>query len=630
MHKPIKILPAYLANQIAAGEVIERPASIVKELIENSLDAGANQLHIHIYNGGLDSIQIRDNGSGILSEELSLALSRHATNKVYHPEDIESIKTLGFRGEALASISAVAHVKLSSRVQDAKHGWEIVSEPGDKMLSATKPTAHPIGTTLTISELFHKTPARRRFLRSPSTEFARIHTLIKCFSLNYFNVGFNLYHNQRRIFELMPHDDIANRAQRLALVCGTTFAETALFLEKELQNGLGLSGWVSSPNFSRGQADLQYFYVNGRLIKDKIFSHAIKQAYQDVLYQGRQPAVVLFLEIDPYEVDVNVHPTKTEVRFRQAQLIYDFIRQCIKSRLAQQQWHHPSHEITLNAPNVAHPSPLPLDAKNTIKDTSTTQSEGWTWQPKSNTSSEESMATPPLLSDQVLEAMHNTTPYTPPKDAQPTVTTTPTTQTVLHDSHATPPLGYALAQLHGTYILAENNTGLIIVDAHAAHERILYERFKTELAEHNLPIQHLLVPVKLALTTQEIETAQTHYALFKQLGFDYAIQDETILTVTTIPQLLQNSAIANLIQDALSELQLHGTSHSIETKMNQLLGTLACRSAIHTNFSLNLDEMNQVLRLIETTARSGQCNHGRPTWRQMTMKELDSWFLRGR
>jgi DNA mismatch repair protein MutL len=624
MHKPIKILPAYISNQIAAGEVIERPASIIKELIENSIDAGATQLNIRIHNGGLDAIQIRDNGSGIPSEELELALSRHATSKVYCAEDIESIHTLGFRGEALASISAVARVTLTSRTKQDAHGWEMTAEPGE-VPSAPKPIAHPIGTTLEISELFHKTPARRRFLKSASTEFARIQTLIKCFSLNYFNIGFNLYHNQRRIFELMPHEDITARSQRLALVCGSTFAETAIFIEEEHASGLRLSGWISSPNFSRSQSDLQYFYVNGRFIKDKLLNHAIKQAYQDVLYSGRQPAVVLFLDMNPSEVDVNVHPAKLEVRFLHSQLTYEFIRQSLQTALAKRQF--PTASLT-TTPTSSLAASSNLNGNSPISIPSVETPSNWTWQPKSDPFNAKNASTPPELSSAILEQIHSTNPYTPstPKAAimnQPT-------QIVLEHVDQTPLLGYALAQLHGAYILAENESGLIIVDAHAAHERILYERFKQELAHHEVHTQLLLVPITLELTPQEIEAAHTYYAIFKACGFDYSIQEPNTLNITTIPQLLNKSPIETLVQDALSDLHTHGTSDRIEVQLNQLLGTLACRSAIHNHCSLTLEEMNQVLRLMETTERSSQCNHGRPTWRQMTLKELDSWFLRGR
>ncbi len=370
--------------------------------------------------------------------------------------------------------------------------------------------------------------------------------------------------------------------------------------------------------------------MNGRFIKDKIFNHAIKQAYQDVLYQGRQPAVVLFLEIDPSEVDVNVHPAKVEVRFRQSQLIYDFIRKSIQTALAQHKWHSPTSPL---AGHHSHPSPTVSTTNDRPAETTNAMpslDHHWSWPPQSAPSSLKETPTPVELSSAIIEEMHSTTPYTPVAPAAACEMEQPPIQAALAHVHETPPLGYALAQLHGTYILAENDIGLIIVDAHAAHERILYERFKQELADHHLHTQLLLVPITLALTTPDIEMATTHYNVFKELGFDYTIQNPTTLMITTIPQLLNKSPIETLMQDALSELQVHGTSNNIETKINQLLGTLACRSAIHTNFLLNIEEMNQVLRLIETTARSSQCNHGRPTWRQMTMKELDSWFLRGR
>lgn len=625
--KPIQLLPPYVANQIAAGEVIERPASVVKELIENSLDAGALQLDIDIEQGGLQCIQLRDNGCGIVQTELLLALERHSTNKIYQPEDIEHITSFGFRGEALASMSAVARVRLCSRTRQAPHAWETTVEPGQPP-SALKPAAHPPGTTIEISELFHNTPARRRFLRSAQTEFGRIQTLVKCLSLGQFHFGLNLRHNRRLILTLPPSVDDQMHVQRMSAICGNAFAETAIPLDQKA-TGLRLWGWIGSANFSRSQADLQYFYVNGRLIRDKRLSYAVKQAYQDVLYHGRHPAVLLFFTIDPAEIDVNVHPTKAEVRFRQPHLIYDFTRRSLQQALAKGQWSLGGKQLPIN------PVMQTMDVSYEVKN-------------KTPSYISESETTPVLITNALSQVniQHNRSTFaedsqlaTLPVKAIPqaieqfdlpqlTTTESPTSPSTL--VAATPPLGYALAQLHGVYILAENQLGLMIVDAHAAHERILYEQFKQDIAKGHLQTQALLTPIILILSSEVIDLVDKQIDILGKIGVSCERVGPDSLAIHGIPTLLASHAVGELIQDVLTDLGEHIQSQRVESYLNTLLGNIACRSAIRAQRKMSIIEMNQLLRLMENTERSSYCNHGRPTWKQITLKALDSWFLRGR
>jgi DNA mismatch repair protein MutL len=611
MRQPIRQLPTHIASLIAAGEVIKRPQDIIRELIDNSVDADASQLDIRITQGGLESIQIRDNGIGIPVEELPLALTHHATSKIQRIEDIEQVKTLGFRGEALASIHTVARVQLSSRIEGTAHGWEIIAEPGQPA-SPPKPVAQSIGTTITVTELFHHIPARRRFLRAASTEFLRIHNWVKCLSLSHPTIGFNLEHNKRRILQYFAsQDSINSRLPRLATLYSPAFAEIAIPLEQKGAQ-FTLSGWISPPEFSRSQSDWQYLYVNGRLIKDKALSHAVKQAYQDVLYRGRQPAVALFLELDPAEVDVNVHPTKAEVRFRQPQLIYDFIHQSIKHTLAKQRGPFASlskvHHVggAIESEDDYRLIALPSQAKTSMLDVSLLQ-------------------TPPIETNQSLSV-------TAPVIAHSvSALNSLTEQSHLAGTSALEePLGHAIAQLHNTYILAQNDKGLIIIDVHAAHERILYEQLKQSFDQTTPHAQFLLVPLIVSLNTSEMALVETHRALFQQIGFEYEKKGLERLLIKAIPHVLANTSPEALIRDVLSDLQENGLSMRLEEQRNRLLATIACRQAIHANRTMSLYEMNQLLRLMETTPLSSQCNHGRPTWRQITLKELDSWFLRGR
>ncbi len=596
MHRSIEKLSSYVADQISAGEVVERPVSIVKELIENSIDAGSTQIDIFIEEGGTSLIKVRDNGTGIVKKEATLVFARHATSKIYQIEDIEKIQTLGFRGEALASISAIARVHLMSRTIKDRHGWQTIAKPNQPLPFPT-PTSHMIGSTVEITELFYNVPARRRFLRTSLTEFSRIHAFVKCIALYYANIGLTLYHNHKEVIRMVPQETIEARHFRIFTVFGETFFNNSIFVNKE-EPIARLSGWISSPNFSRSQANLQYFYVNGRCVKDKLFNHAVKMAYQDVLYRKHRPALVIFLEISPTEVDVNVHPMKSEVRFHQSRKIYEIIFNTIKEGLSQKQWHLKETNVSFNSPVIQ--QKIAYSHQNTLQ----------------NISHLKENSVPQLSThrQQLQFKMENSQEIVKPYE---------------HAYIKDIPLGYALAQLHGIYILAQNEQGLVIVDAHAAHERVLYEKLKKVVKEKIVSVQKLLIPIALKIDEEELELAKTQLNLFKKLGFDYIIQQENTLLLTEVPALLHHLPISKLVKEVFFDLKTRGCSHRVEDTLNHLLAALCCKSAIHANKKLSIEEMNTLLRSIEKTQHGGQCNHGRPTWKQLTLKELDRWFFRG-
>jgi len=610
----IKILSPQLANQIAAGEVVERPASVLKELVENSLDAGAKRIDIEIEQGGVKLIKIRDDGHGIPEHELALALSRHATSKIDNLEDLEAVGTLGFRGEALASIASVSRLALTSNSGDSS-GWKAVSE-GRDMEVELKPAAHPQGTSVEVRDLFFNTPARRKFLRTEGTEYNRIDDSIKKLALSRMDVAFSLRHNQRAQLTLRPASSQAEQEKRVADICGPAFMKDALYVDND-RTGIRLWGWMGLPTFSRSQADLQHFFVNGRAIRDKVVSHAVRQAYQDVLYHGRHPAFVLFLEIEPADVDVNVHPTKHEVRFRDSRSIHGFVYTTLHRALSQDrpQDHLQSSESGLNTnqdaeqqagqSTIQFPSgspaanqSAPLGNQNY---SSGPQGHGFQSRPQSfgvNT---------PMAAYQGLYA-----------------TEMPTEEGDI------PPMGFAIAQLKGIYILAENAQGLIIVDMHAAHERITYERMKTAFDDQGLVSQPLLVPESLAVSQREADMAEQSGEVFAQLGFVVERAANESIIVREIPAILRGSEVESLLRDVISDLIEHGTSERIRNHINEILSTMACHGSVRANRKPSVPEMNALLRDMEATERSGQCNHGRPTWSQLTLDELDKLFLRGR
>jgi len=597
----INRLSPRLANQIAAGEVVERPASVLKELLENSLDAGARRVDVEVEQGGKKLLRVRDDGGGIHKDDLALALSRHATSKISRPEDLAAIDSLGFRGEALASIGSVSRLELSSRAAetDSETGWTVRAE-GRQMETSLEPCQHGVGATVEVRDLFFNTPARKKFLKTERTEFGRIDEVLKRLALSRFDVQFNLRHNQRTVHELRPALSELEQRRRIGLVCGPAFLENSVEVDQRAA-GLRLWGWISLPAFSRSQADLQYFYVNGRIVRDKIVSHAIRQAYQDVLYHGRHPAYVLFLELDPAAVDVNVHPTKHEVRFRDSRLVHDFLFRSLHRELA---------DIKPEAPQASE------------RDRPETWSETW-----AQTAAQ--AALPLRDAAPVREAGGE---YRVPMQAAPaSPPVTPEQYAKLFGGgEEAPPLGYALAQLHGVYILAQNRDGLIIVDMHAAHERITYERMKQALDGESLRRQNLLVPLSLAVSEAEADCAEAHRENLLDLGLELERAAAESVVVRQVPALLKDGDIEQLVRDVLSDLLEFGSSDRLENRRNELLSTMACHGSVRANRRLGIDEMNALLRDMEATERSGQCNHGRPTWVWQSMDELDKLFLRGR
>ena len=581
-------MPTLIANQIAAGEVVERPASVVKELLENSLDAKADNIEIEVEQGGVALIRVRDDGFGIRHTELAIALNRHSTNKIRDLDDLEHINSLGFRGEALASIASISRLILSSHFHDEDRGYCIRLHSIDTSLTP-EPVAHPLGTTVEIRDLFYNTPARRKFLRTDKTEFNHITETVKRLSLSRFDVGFKLTHNRKLIITLKPALTEEEQLQRVATLCGPEFIEHVLKIGKN-SGEIKLSGWITQPTYSRSQPDMQYFFVNGRIIRDKLINHAIRQAYEDVLYSGRHPSYVLYLTINPNEVDVNVHPSKNEVRFIQTGLVHGFLVATLKDYLA-----------TTSPVNPIEPN---TDKTELIS----------TFAPKYP-----SFSTPPSAAqiretNQIYQAL------------QPEVLA----DNEVNEIRAIPPLGYALAQLHGIYILAENINGLVLVDMHAAHERITYEKLKAAWQLQDVTVQSLLVPITVTVSEKEAEQAEQHLKLFEQLGFEISRAGPEILTVRQIPALLIDSDIAKLIADVLADLSQFATSSRLQEHELEILATSACHNSVRANRHLTIGEMNALLRDMETTERSNQCNHGRPTWIQLNLKELDSLFLRGR
>ncbi|NJO15651.1 MAG: DNA mismatch repair endonuclease MutL [Thioploca sp.] len=622
----IRRLPSLVANQIAAGEVVERPASVVKELLENSLDAQATQIEVEIEQGGMALIRIRDNGVGIRKEELLLALSRYATNKIACLEDLEQLNSLGFRGEALASIAAVSRLTLNSRFYNQEMGYSIHLD-GREQPTIPEPIAHPMGTTLEVRDLFYNTPARRRFLRTEKTEFGHIHEMIKRLALSCFDVSFKLSHNHKTLMALKTAQPEADKLQRVGMLCGPEFIDHILTVQAD-SGGMQLSGWITQPTYSRSQPDMQYFFVNGRIIRDKLLNHAVRQAYEDVLHLSRYPGYVLYLQIAPSEVDVNVHPTKNEVRFVQSSAVYRFLVNSLQ------------HCLANTCPNqLGSPTSVQVLFKN--KSPEAEQSLRASYPPiaSSSSDSEDNLSLPftsfySTSAPLALVIQETQQAYQALSASSLTESLSTTDDKSIYPEREltapVPPLGYALAQLHGRYILAENATGLILVDIHAAHERITYERMKSAWQDDKLAAQVLLVPVTVAVSEREANLAEQQLELFNQLGFDISRIGPEVLLVRQVPILLANANIAVLVRDVLADLSRFGVSSRLENHSQDLLATLACHTAIRANHSLTLAEMNALLREMEPTQRSNQCNHGRPTWVQLSLKELDSLFLRGR
>jgi DNA mismatch repair protein MutL len=601
------LLSQRLSNQIAAGEVVERPASVVKELLENSLDANADRIEIDLEQGGIKLVRVRDNGIGVDKDDLPLALSRHATSKISTLDDLEKIVSLGFRGEALASISSVSRLSFISRTQPAEAAWQVETE-GRDMVSTISPAAHPAGTCVEVRDLFFNTPARRKFLRTEQTEFQRIEEIVKRLALSRYDVSFVLQHNQRVIHRYDKAKSEAEQQRRVAQVCGPAFVENSVFINFE-RNGFKLWGWVSQPTFSRSQADLQYFYVNGRVIRDKLVSHAIKQAYRDVLFHGRHPAFVLYLELSAALVDVNVHPTKHEVRFRDSRLVHDFLFSALHRALAEVR-----PQDRLDKPGAEANQPT-LDAAI-------------------NTGAFDGQQRMPLYSPGNLSYpanfQQNSPSATQIRNQLAGYDTFRTSAATLPDSpDDIPPLGYAIAQLHGIYILAQNAQGLIVVDMHAAHERITYEHMKTAANSDGIRTQPLLVPLAVAVSESEADYAEASQEQLAALGLGVERLGAELLSIRQIPVILKNANAEQLLRDVLSDIAEHGISDRIEAMRDELLSTMACHGSVRANRQLTIPEMNALLRDMENTERSGQCNHGRPTWVLLSVSDLDRMFLRG-
>ena len=593
----IRILPSHLVDQIAAGEVVERPASVIKELVENAIDAGATRIEVEIERGGAGLIRVRDNGCGIPAPELPLALTRHATSKIASLDDLAAVQSLGFRGEALPSIAAVARLRLASRAQDSSAAHEI--EAADGSLGAVKPSALPEGTLVEVRELFFNVPARRRFLRSEATEALHVQRMMERLALSHFEVGFRYLNNGREVLRVQPAMDEASRRGRMAQVVGEEFAASCLPLEAA-GGPLRLSGWISLPTFSRAGPDLAHWFVNGRAVRDRLLMNAVKIGYRDVLYGGRHPAYVLSLSMDPREVDVNAHPAKQELRFREARGVHDFIQRTVERTLAQAR---PGVQHSAVAGSIAEsPRPAEFNFGSRFHGShfpSAPQS-GGTWGVRD-----------------AMAATAGADAGSPQSSAAA-------------DSSDTQPLGTAIAQLHGIYILAQDKSGLVLVDMHAGHERVLYEKLKQDHASRRADAQQLLTPVIVELSAAVIARVLEDEAEWSRCGFDLAQIAPDRLAVRSVPALLARDDVATLVRETALAVAGDEGTHHVDGAEHRLLATLACRGAVHAGRRLSLPEMDALLRQMEATERSGQCNHGRPTWTELPLAELDRLFLRGR
>ncbi len=573
---PIQQLPNHLINQIAAGEVVERPASVVKELLENSLDAGASDLHVDILAGGQKLIRIRDNGAGIPRDELALALSRHATSKISSLDDLESVVSLGFRGEALPSIASVSRLTICSRTGSGETAWEVEANGGS--ISAAKPAAHPVGTTIEVHDLFYNTPARRRFLKTERTEYGHIEKWMKRLALSRPDVGFTVTHNRRTVLQLRPATTEAERLKRVGKILGEEFAQQAVYITAETE-GIAVSGWLGLPTFNRSQPDMQYWFVNGRSIGDKTLAHAARHAYRDVLFHGRYPTYALSLTLDPATVDANAHPAKHEVRFRDARKVHGVVSQAVEAALRETK-------------------------------------------PGGHAQAPTSMPQGPSFEQSAMRL--STSGHIP----RASIAETLTAYAAMTPGEI-PPMGFAIAQLAGTYVLAENADGLIVVDMHAAHERILYEKLKKNFDDSEVVRQPLLVPTTVSVSESEAELVIGSADIFEKIGLVVDRAGPTSLVVREVPALLRDSDAESLLRDVLADLAEAGQSNRVEDAVHDFLATMACHHSVRANRILSLHEMNALLREMEITKRADQCNHGRPTWTAITMVDLDRIFMRG-
>ncbi len=593
----IRLLPELLINQIAAGEVIERPASALKELLENSLDAGATDIAVQLESGGIKLLRLRDNGRGIDHDELKFALMRHATSKISSLDDLQNVASMGFRGEALASMAAVAQLTLTSRTADADHASQISAQDGH--LSDASPASHPIGTTVEIRELYFNTPARRKFLKTEATEYAYCEEVFKRIALSRPDVAFSLQHNGRTIWQLSSGQDAL---KRVTMLLGAEFGNAAVAVSRQAAN-LSLKGFAALPAYSKSSRDAQYFFVNGRFVRDKVASHALRLAYQDILHHQRHPAFALFLTMPPAGVDVNVHPAKSEVRFRESQGIHQFIFHTLQQALA----------IPAQSTPSASAQPAPFNSMQHSLGIAQSNAAYQVWEMQAGQGQIPAMGATAERSGWQMGSGENT----------------PDSPLNTHHAPDIPPLGYALAQLLGIYILAQNARGLIVVDMHAAHERIVYEKLKASLDAEHIATQALLIPVSFHADTLDIASVEAGQEALKKLGFDIAPLSPTTLAVRAMPVMLKQSEAEAVARVVIGELREFGASRVLTERRNELLSTLACHGAVRANRILSVTEMNALLREMEQTERSGQCNHGRPTWFQLSLNELDKMFMRG-
>jgi DNA mismatch repair protein MutL len=612
----IQRLPDQLISQIAAGEVVERPASALKELLENSLDAGSTDIQVSLLQGGIKQLRVVDNGIGVAKEDLELALTRHATSKIASLEDLESVASLGFRGEALASIASISRTQLMSRQAESKHAWRIVSEGSE--IYPIEPGALDAGTIIEVTDLYFNTPARRKFLKTEATEFGHCEKAFECVALSRPDVAFMLQHNGKALSRFA----ISTPGKRFSEVLGAEFAAESVEID-ESAAGLRLWGMAAKPTFNRHSRDTQYVYVNGRFVRDKLIAHAIRQAYQDVLHHDRHPAFVLFIELDPNLVDVNVHPSKTEVRFRDGQAIHRFIFHSLHKALA-------TPTGVSNAATASQAGHNPFSTQNSVRPELV---EGYpTFQSQIDLNANERSSFYQTLFGKNTNT-GNERQYASPVCYAPEFADNQFEGESQEHSNDFP-LGFAVAQIHGIYVLAQNVQGLVVVDMHAAHERIMYEQLKNALDTKSVAMQPLLLPVSFNADRLEVATVQevlaSNDASLQQLGFDIAVLSPTTLAVRAVPTMLQNADAVTLARDVLRDLREYGASRALTERRNELLGTMACHAAVRANRSLTIPEMNALLRDMEATERSGQCNHGRPTWFQVSMADLDKMFMRGK
>ena len=603
---PIRVLPEQLIHQIAAGEVIERPASVLKELIENSLDAGARRVDIEIEEGGAKLCRVRDDGCGIEKDELALALSRHATSKIASIDDLERVGTLGFRGEALPSIASVSRTKVTSRSPGSDVGYAVSSDNG--VLTALEPAPHAVGTTVEVRDLFFNVPARRKFLRAERTETQHITRMVERLALSKFETAFSLSAARRSLADFPPAKSQIERERRVAQIVGDEFMANALYVEHE-SSGCRLTGWLCQPTYARSQPDLQHFYLNGRMLRDRLISSAIRLGYRDVMFHGRHPAFVLFMEIDPRQVDVNAHPAKLEVRFRDGRHVHNFLFKTVERVL---------QETYAGATGAAAP---PTDANSLVPPSSSEPASMWPMRGANQASLglRVSEPPPPNYFQRSASSFVSSVASTPSVQAQ-----------VQEPPSETPPLGFALAQLHGIYILSQAPDGLILVDMHAAHERTTYEKMKAALADGGVASQPLLVPLAVAVSPAEAEVLDEHASALSRLGLDVVRSGPASVQIRAVPAFLAQKDLDELLRRISADLSAEGTTRGVEEALNEVLGTMACHGAVRAHRNLAVPEMNALLREMERTVRSDQCNHGRPTWTYVSLTDLDRMFLRGR